>query len=60
MDSINVLKIETPAGGLYIRNVLPEEHIIHKFVTADLPANTEWNHAAATFEQIPISEFELI
>lgn len=49
-SKVNILKIETPLGGLYIRNVMPTEGLVHKFVTADLPASGE-QIAMATFEQ---------
>lgn len=34
-----VLKIAAPRGGIYIRKVLPSENLVHKFVTAVLPAD---------------------
>lgn len=44
----DVLHIETPLGGIFIRKTKPNESH-HKFVTADLPPN---DYGVVTFERI--------
>lgn len=45
---VNILRIETPVGGIFIRS----GNTKHAFVTADLPRDSTMNVTMATFETV--------
>ncbi len=50
VESVKILRIETPLGGLLIRKTLPGE-CRHKFVTMDLPMCPEMTVSVITFDR---------